>query len=170
MKKVQIGARVSKEDADFLNLLKINGATTPSDKLRAIIEEARLRREYSNDFSGSFKMIQEQTAPITERVKQYEYEMNIHSALLTRLLEWLPEFYAYSLSCLSDTPPSKDELVDFEKGAVDRVVRLFESLLHVELSTQENSYQSDVLQKHIPHLSNLIHIVNETSLKKEKLS
>jgi len=62
MKKIQIGARISPEDADFLNLLEINGAKTPSDKLRAIIEEARLRREYSHEFTGSYRMIQEQLA------------------------------------------------------------------------------------------------------------
>ena len=144
MKKVQIGARVNVEDAEFINLLKINGANTPSDKLRAIIEEARLRREYSQDFSGSYRMIQEQVTPITERIKKAEFEKDIHSVLLTRILEWLPEFYAYSLSSLTDDPASAEELASYEKGAIDRVARLFESLLHLELSNQSNSYTPGV--------------------------
>ena len=165
MKKVQIGARVNAEDAEFLNLLEINGATTPSDKLRAIIEEARLRREYSHDFSGSYRMIQEQITPITEKIKKAEYDKEIHSALLTRILEWLPEFYAYSLSSLSDD--SEENLAAFEKGAVDRVVRLFESLLHLELSHQTSSYTPGVFKNHVSSLSELIKIIHTTSQKEE---
>ncbi len=165
MKKIQIGARVNADDAEFLNLLEINGATTPSDKLRAIIEEARLRREYSHDFSGSYRMIQEQIIPITEKIKKAEFDKEIHSALLTRILEWLPEFYAYSLSSLSDD--SEENLAAFEKGAVDRVVRLFESLLHLELSAQTSSYTPGVFKDHVASLSELIKIIHTTSQKEE---
>ncbi len=167
MKKIQIGARVNAEDAEFLNLLEINGATTPSDKLRAIIEEARLRREFSHDFTGSYRMIQEQVTPITERIKKAEFEKNIHSAQLTRILEWLPEFYAYSLSSLADDAESKEELANYEKGAVDRVARLFESLLHLELSTQASSYTPGVFRDHVSSLAELIRIIHTTSQKKE---
>ncbi len=85
MKKIQIGARVNEEDAEFLNLLEINGATTPNDKLRAIIEEARL----------------------------------------------------------------------------------FESLLHLELSTQGNSYTPGVFRDHVSSLAELIRIIHTTSQKEE---
>ncbi|RUM37029.1 MAG: hypothetical protein DSY58_04490 [Desulfobulbus sp.] len=163
MKKIQIGARISPEDADFLNLLEINGAKTPSDKLRAIIEEARLRREYSHEFTGSYRMIQEQLAPIIERIKQTEFEQNIHSAPLARILDWLPEFYAYCLCSLPETIESEQNLQMYEKGAVDRVARLFESLLHLELSVQGTTYNSGVLKEHIASLSETMKIIEHTS-------
>lgn len=167
MKKVQIGARINAEDAEFLNLLKINGATTPSDKLRAIIEEARLRREYARDYTGSFRMIQEQIQPLVERIKKNEFDMGIHSALLTRIFEWMPDFYAYCLCSLPEDLESKEQLTTYEKGAVERVARLVESLLHQELSTKETSYTPDVLIDHISDLSAIINLIELSSQKKE---
>lgn len=168
MKKIQVGARINAEDAEFLNLLEINGANTPSDKLRAIIEEARLRREYSRDFTGSYRMIQEQVAPLTERIKNAEFDKTIHSELLARILEWLPEFYAYCLCSLPEVIESEKDLSVYEKGAVDRVARLFESLLHQELSTQDNSYNPDVFKNHVASLFEIIKIIEISSQKKEE--
>ena len=168
MKRIQIGARISTEDAEFLNLLEINGANTPSDKLRAIIKEARLQREYSQDFTGSYKMIQEQVTPLTERIKNAEFEENIHSELLARILEWLPEFYAYCLCSLPEVIESENELSTYEKGAVDRVLRLFESLLHQELSTQSNSYSPNILKDHVASLAGFIKIIDRTTREKEE--
>lgn len=167
MKKIQVGARIDSEDAEFLNLLDINGAKTPSDKLRAIIQEARLRREYSNDFAGSFRLIQEQVTPIIERLKKAEFELNVESVLLTRILEWIPEFYAYSLSALPENIESETDLLAYEKGVVDKVMRLFESLLHLELSSQKANYQPEFIEKHVSHLSDLINMIHTTSDKKE---
>ena len=167
MKKIQIGARVTEADAEFINLLEIDGATTPSDKLRAIIEEARLQREYGRDFTGSYRMIQKQLGPAVEKIKEAEFENNIHSSLLARILEWMPEFYAYCLSSLpTEKIDSTEGLKEYEVGAVDRVVRLFESLLHLELSSQASGYKTDTLQKHMDSLQELIQIIN-TSPKKE---
>lgn len=168
MKKIQIGARVTEADAEFLNLLEIGGATTPSDKLRAIIEEARLQREYRRDFAGSYRMIQEQLGPAIEKIKEVEFENDIHSALLTRILEWLPEFYAYCLSSLpTDKIESPDELKKYESGTVERVVRLFESLLHLELSSQTSSYTPKIFRDHVDSLQELIQIINTASQKEE---
>ncbi len=166
MKKIQIGVRVNAEDVEFLNLLEISGAKTPSDKLRAIIEEARLRREFANEYTGSYRMIQEQVTPITERIKKVEYDKNIHSALLTRILEWMPDFYAYCLTSLSEEKEVDEELLSYEKGAVDRVARLFESLLHLELSGQENSYTAGVFRDHVASFTKLLRIIDTTSQKK----
>jgi len=130
MKKIQVGARITEEDADFLNLLKINGANTPSDKLRAIIEEARQRREYSQDFTGLFRMTQEQIS--AEKLE------------------------------------STEELKKYEKGAVDRVARLLESLLHLELSNQTSSYDPHALRNHVVSLTNIIQIITKTAQHEEK--
>lgn len=168
MKKVQIGARISEEDAEFLHLLNINGATSPSDKLRAIIEEARIRREFSQDFSGLYRQVQEQVSPLAEKIKKIEFEQGIHSTLLARIFEWLPDFYAYCLCSLPDEIESEQELVDFEKGAIDRMARLIESLLHQELSSQETSYTPDVFKSHVSSFADLIKIINVKSQKAEE--
>ena len=167
MKKIQVGARIDSEDAEFLNLLDINGAKTPSDKLRALIQEARLRREYSNDFAGSYRLIQEQVTPIIEKLKKAEFELGVESVLLTRILEWIPEFYAYSMSALPDNIESETDLFGYEKGVVDKVMRLFESILHLELSSQKANYQPKFIENHVSHLFDLINMIHTASDKKE---
>lgn len=167
MKKIQIGARISAEDAEFLNLLEINGATTPSDKLRAIIEEARLRRDCAGDYTGSFRTIQEQVIPLTERIKKAEFDKNIHSGLLARILEWLPDFYAYCFSSLPENIETEEELIAYEKGAIDRVIRLFESFLHLMLSKQPTSYDAESLSSHLSSINELMKMIQMTSSSKE---
>ncbi len=167
MKKIQIGARVSAEDAEFLNLLEIDGARTPSDKLRAIIREARLQREYAQDFPGIYKAIQERVTPLTEKIKKVEFEKNIRSEPLARILEWLPEFYAYCLSSLPEDIDSEEELRLYEQGAVDRVAILYESLLHQELSSHSTSYNQHIFKSHISSLAKIINIIDQSSPTKE---
>ena len=58
-KTVQISARISNEDAEFLSKLTINGAKTPSDKLRAIITQTRKRSIEIQDYTGCYKLIQD---------------------------------------------------------------------------------------------------------------
>ncbi len=167
MKKIQIGARINAEDAEFLNLLEINGAKTPSDKIRAIIEEARLRSEYAQEFTGAYRMIQEQITPLVEKIKKAEFERGIHSVLLARILEWMPDFYAYCLCSLPEEINSEEDLANYEKGAIGRIARLFESLLHQELSSQSTSYSDGVFRNHISAISEIIKLIEQSSQKKE---
>lgn len=102
-------------------LAEINGTTTPSDKLPAIIEEARLRREYYLN------------------------------------LAYFPEDIESEL-----------DFVDYEKGVVDKVTRLFESLLHLELSNKKSSYSSEFLENHMSHLADLIKIIMTTAKRQEE--
>lgn len=167
MKKVQIGARISQEDADFISQLKIVGAHTPSDKIRAIIENAKKKSEYPYDFTSSYRMIKEEINPLIEYVKKTEHAQGNHSAVLDRILEWMPDFYAFCLSTLSPDSDRDNNLLEFEKGATDRLFRLVESLAHLELSKQQTSYTPHAVRNHLESLEQLIQIINNTPKTKE---
>ena len=163
MKKVQIGARISQEDAEFISQLNIEGANTPSDKLRAIIENARKKSEFSSDFAGSYRMLKEELNPIIEYIKATEHTRGDHSAVLARIMEWMPEFFAFCLSTLHHDSDQKNDLVEFEKEVTARLFRLFESLLHLELSRQQSSYTANVVRDHLDHIHNLLQIIQNTT-------
>lgn len=167
MKKVQIGARISQEDAEFISQLKIEGAHTPSDKLRAIIENARRKSEFSCDFTGSYRMIKAELTPSIEIVKKTEHEQGIHSAVLARIIEWMPDFYAFCLSTLDPDDTKSDDLREFEKEATTKLFRLFESLLHLELSKQQTSYTPHIVREHFESIIELIQIVKNTPKTRE---
>ena len=52
--KVPLSVRVSQDDAAFLAGLAVTGATSPSDKLRALIRDARLRHEGCSGYAECF--------------------------------------------------------------------------------------------------------------------
>jgi hypothetical protein len=167
MKKVQIGARITQEDAEFISQLKIEGAHTPSDKLRAIIENARRKSEFSFDFTGSYRMIKAELAPRIEIVRKIEHEQGTHSAVLARIMEWMPDFYAFCLSTLDPDNTKSETLREFEKEVTIKLFRLFESLLHLELSKQQTSYTPHIVRDHFESIEELIQIVKNIPTKRE---
>ena len=68
MKTSQISTRVTQADADFLAGLTLEGATTPSDKVRALITEARRRREELGDYKGSLRQVRDLIGPATAAI------------------------------------------------------------------------------------------------------
>ncbi len=166
MKKVQIGVRVSHEDAEFISKLQIDGANTPSDKLRAIIEDARRKAESSQDFGVSFRTMKSELSPIIEHLKRFEHEQNVRSGILERILEWMPEFYAYVMTSF----PIDDQksLPEYEKVVTAKIFSIFESLIQLELSSRQQSYGDTVLQDHIKPLARLIEIINHVPVKREE--
>jgi hypothetical protein len=166
VKKVQIGARVSQEDVEFISQLKIEGAHTPSDKLRAIIENARKNAEYCYDYTGSYRFIKNELSPIQEYIKQAENSQGIHSTVVERILEWMPDFYAY---CMSNLNPEENDndLAGFERGASEKLFRLFESLLQLELSQQQTSYSQGLMADHFASIKALMKIISTTTKKEE---
>ena len=160
-KSITISARIAHEDAEFLSQLKINGAATPSDKLRALITEARKRKAQPRDYGGCLAMIQEWVAPLVTRVRQAELEQKVHSDLLTRTFEWLPEMVAYLLAA----PPaqgdqwSADQLAEYEQGLADRLFRLTTALLQLGVTPQCPCYNADAIARRIPAVIDLADVI-----------
>lgn len=160
-KSITISARIAHEDAEFLSQLKINGAATPSDKLRALITEARKRKEQPRDYGGCLAMIQELIAPVVTQVRRAELEEKVHSELLTRTFEWLPEMLAYLLA----TPPAQegkwpvDQLAEYEQGLADRLFRLITALLQLGVTPQCPCYRPDAVAQHIDPVLGLADVI-----------
>ncbi|WP_028581716.1 hypothetical protein [Desulfogranum japonicum] len=169
MKKVQIGARISHEDAEFISQLQIEGARTPSDKLRAIIEQARKEHENAKDFTGVYRSVLQQVLPLIEYIKREELANEKHSELVEKILNWLPEFYAYTLTGIHPEQEQND-LIAYERGLLERTFRLLESILHIELSKNPSSYTPSLVRNHLESVEDLLHILHNLSDKREKES
>ena len=63
-RSVPFSARISTEDAAFIAGLEIDGAHTPSDKLRALLAEARKRRQGSGDYESSLQLAMDWLQPL----------------------------------------------------------------------------------------------------------
>ncbi|NNK01139.1 MAG: hypothetical protein HKP58_12080 [Desulfatitalea sp.] len=156
-----ISARISHEDAEFLSQMKINGAETPSDKLRGLIAEARRRHNTSLDYAGSLQMLHELIFPIIQQVRQKEVDHQVHSEVISRLSEWVPDTLAFLISFFPQTKSQDDlqNLLQLEQGLVKRLFLLLEAFLQLAISSHCPCYEPDTIQKRIRPVLDLCGII-----------
>ena len=58
-----VSARIPVEDLQWLATLEIQGATTPSDKLRALVAQLRRQHEGALEYSASLQWMRDLVAP-----------------------------------------------------------------------------------------------------------
>lgn len=163
IKMVTIGARVPQQDAEFISQLKVEGATTPSDKVRAIIAEARRRHQGSHDYSVCFDLANNMLATFTTRTRQMEMEHSVHSEMVTRTLEWLPDMMAYIMSSSDKlTEHNAEELSNVEQGIADRVFRLMESVLQMGVTQRCPCYNKNAVLDRIEPVLDLARVIERT--------
>ena len=160
-KMVPISTRISQEDVEFISQLKVTGAATPSDKVRAIIAEAKRRAEGMEDYRSAFKIMQEFFQPVREHIREAELETGQHSELVTRLIEWLPDMTAYLLSTLtrSDLDINEQDLLELEKGITDRIFRLIESVMQMGVTQRCPCYDPSAINQQMTPILELATVI-----------
>ena len=93
-KTVPLSVRVSDDDAEFLAGLEISGATTPSEKLRAILTAERTRWERAQDPAEAAEFVRDLLRPAQRRVRRLEADAHKSSDAVLKLDERLPELTA----------------------------------------------------------------------------
>jgi hypothetical protein len=147
-KNVPLSVRVSEEDAEFIARLQISGATTPSDKIRSMLADARRRHEGVQDFGGALKMLEDLLAPVLHRLQGAEVEQRVHSQLLSRVAHWLPELVALLLTAFSGVKRLEAEhLQELEGEVADRVFRLIEDVLRMGITRECRGYDPSVVAR-----------------------
>src|SRR3712207_122072 len=91
MKTTQLSTRITDEDAAFLARLQIEGAQTPSDKIRALIGEARRRHESARDYRSALRRVAELLAPTQQELQATEHATGKHSELVRLMTDWVQE-------------------------------------------------------------------------------
>ena len=51
--RIPVSVRITQEDADFISELKIEGANTPSEKIRELLKQARLAHTQTHDYGSA---------------------------------------------------------------------------------------------------------------------
>ena len=144
--RIPISVRISQEDADFIAELKIEGANTPSEKIRELLTQARLAHSQTHDY-GTALAAQEQFFQVARRdVLHAEKEWGIHSHIVARLFEQLPDFAATLAADLPENAQAAD-LKRYECELMRRIVRLTDSILQLAVTGKGAAYDDAVLQQ-----------------------
>ena len=149
-----ISVRISLDDAAFLSGHSIAGATTPSEKIRALIREARHRRAGVRDYKEGLIVQDEQLAEVLVGLRTVENELKMRSEVINILAHWLPETMAYFLAHCpnadgAEPDRTREALHHLEEGAVERLVALLENVLRLAVTPKNPCYDERIIGESI---------------------
>lgn len=155
-----VGVRFPISDIEWLASLQIKGAVTPSDKIRHIVAEARRQEAGATDLETSLVWAQDLLAPFNARIRREELLKGEHSDLLALVGEWLPQALALCLARSGDT--GEKNLFLRERALTKSCFQLSEGLLRLGVSTQAACYDPDIINRFLPRILELAHIITAT--------
>ena len=169
-KSVQLSVRVSQRDATFLNTLALPDATTPSEKMRVLLREARQMRQGMRDYEAGLELVQSLHAPSEKRRVPLETATALHSELVRQVSSWFVECEAYLLSSLLDGADDKPEasLRDFESGLAERVFLLLDQILRMAITPSYRCYDPGVVSDRIEPILELARLIDNVRTNDEK--
>jgi hypothetical protein len=146
-KTTPLSVRLSEEDSDFLTSLQINDAVTPSDKIRAIISQARLIEKGTKEYQDSLSFIKNILNPTYRQILDWEREQNKRSELISKFTDWVSEILAYYITSISkeSRKPAKNIMDEIEVGLATRILSLGESILRMSITENSSCYNPKVL-------------------------
>ena len=173
-KSVPLSVRISDKDAAFLAQLDVPEAKTPSDKLRAILIDARRRHEGVRDFDSCVGMVEDMMRPSANKLRAAQRQNQARSDFLMRLYERLPELVAELTAGVpnpGDTPEEdKHALKQFESVVATQVFSMIEEILDLGLTSQSRSFDPDLIRNRLNpvlEITNLIEVAR-TRAQEEK--
>ena len=158
-KSIPLSVRVSPEDADFIAGMDIAGAETPSEKVRALLADARRRHQGFTDYSSCLGMVQEMLAPTLQRLRAAEHRERVHSELVLELAQWMPEALAFLLTDLVDASGDRESLQAFEEGVAERLFRLIENVVRMAVTTECRGYDPAVVSARMGPVFELVEVI-----------
>lgn len=152
-KSTPISVRITDEDAAFLAALELRGATTPSEKLRALLARARAEAEGGRDYEASLARIRDILEPTGQALRQLESSTRQRSELIADTLYWLPDLVAYLVAGpeagadgRGGQAKATEALKAFEAGVADRIFRYIEAVLRLAVTARAPCYDPDIVR------------------------
>lgn len=137
--------RLTDEDHTFLSELRIAGATSISDKIRALISERRRLDEAGRDYTSALVLADSLLDPLKNAVRALENEHQVNSQLVRRVLDLAPDILA---SLLADgvTPDSSvEDLKAMEQRLSVLVIRVLDAIMQIYVARRTSLYDPGLL-------------------------
>ncbi len=169
MKTIPLSVRITHEDAEFIAKLDIDGAKTPSDKIRAILKDKRNSDLSGNDYSEVLTNIENYLLPISRQIKQVQHDENTYSQVIEPIRDSIADLLAYFISSGKNVENILD-CQEFENELMERVSRLFERTIHLGIIQSTNNTRKNIFRNKLNSYIQLLRLLdNETKLIKETL-
>lgn len=163
--RIPLSVRIDQEDADFISQLHIDGANTPSEKIRELLKQARIAHTQVQNYTNALKQMEQFVQSSRRAVLHAEKEHGIHSNILARLFEQIPDLAATLVADLPENV-SKAQLYEYEREMMWRVVRLMDAVLQLAVVGKGAAYDDNVLL-HLKNSLKLAEIVSQTQKRND---
>jgi hypothetical protein len=159
-KTTALSVRVSDEDARFLSGLSLDGATTPSEKLRALLSAQRRLHEGARSPTDAAETIEDLLRPSLRRVRRAEAELGVHSEPVQRVFDRLPVLAGLAQAGPQGeaSAPDAKALAAFEGQLLEHAAALCEELINLAMTTSPRAYSPDSVEKRLKPLIELAHL------------
>lgn len=157
-KTVPLSVRISDDDAEFLARMEVAGATTPSEKMRAVLAAERKRWEGSRDPVEAIEFVRDLLRPAQRSVRRLEAETHQSSDFILKLYERLPEILA---TAFIGPQGGKDAgaLVAFEAQLLDQVFALLQETLELGLIVRSRCYDHGAIAARLEPVLELLDLI-----------
>jgi hypothetical protein len=164
-----VSARIPAEDIEWLATIDIQGAVSPSDKIRSLVAQMRRQYEGTLDYDRSLGWLRDLVAPFVIGIRAFEHNNRMHSEVLTLAAEWLPQIMATVLSERMLPKDAKKRAIDIEEIVVQRCFQLLASIMRLAVTREAACYSPTVIDKHISTVLEIAGIVTQArKLREEK--
>ncbi len=156
-----ISVRVSDSDLAFLEGLAIDDAETPSEKLRAIIKQARLQDAGTYSYQAALEVMRGLLEPVAGQIREIERRESRHSELLIQTYHWLKEITAYMLSGVDqeDDETQMIDLATLEENVMERLIRHCEYMMRLAVTEHAPCYDPTLVRRSMPQVLTLARLV-----------
>lgn len=169
-RSVPLSVRISDTDAAFLARYKAEGATTPSEKLRALLAEARQQDEAQMDLDGRIEQLSRQIKPALTRLRTSQREARMRSDLLVRLYDRLPELVALLMTGPGYGTSPANDLREFEEDVAQQTFALIEDVLDLGLTQNDRTYAPEQIRKRLAPIVEITGLMRQQEAKEGKTS
>lgn len=152
-----LSVRLADDDAVFLATLRIDDAITASDKVRALIRQARQRAETPEGYSGALGVSRDLLTRPAHAVREAEDRAGVHSGVVRTLLSEAEELLAVGLAAPAEVRSAEPrDLARYESRLVERAARIAEQLLRWSVTPTAPAYDPAVVSQRMAALADLI--------------
>jgi hypothetical protein len=151
-----VSARIPVEDLEWLAMLEIQGATTPSDKLRAMLSQVRRQHEGSMDYSASLQWMRDLVVPFATAIGELEHRQGQHSEVLRLISDWAPQVMA---ALVAESRLGREPQRRAQERLLARCLQLTMGIVRLAITPTADCYDPELLERSLPQLIELVQVI-----------
>lgn len=168
MKSTSLSVRVDDEDAAYLARMHIDGARTPSEKLRALLRVERKRQEGARDAVEAADMFRDLLQPTRRRIRKLESEAGARSDLVKKLYDRLPEIGGVALAGPAQDGADKSQaLKEFETATIGELFDFVQDVIELGMAPENRVYDTKIIEKRIEALLKYFEVIKISRQQRE---